>query len=286
MKALGQTPASSGAMVAAFQDVGIQVGLIKDRMEETANIARLVGVNSTKVFELVSQNLSKLNEFGFKNGVEGLSSMAAKAATMRFDMYQVFNFAEKVFSPEGAIEAVSAFQRLGVAVGDLADPFRLMYLASEDVDGLTDQVVKMTSKFTYFDEKSKEFKVFPNAKRDLRDLAQAMGISYNELVKMSMAQSKLNKLSSEFKFSGFDKDDQQLIANFAQFSKEKNAFVVKVDGKEKLTTELKQQDLEKLRGRAETMEEIAQGRITETELLVQAIYSLRDTLAGTSAGNK
>jgi hypothetical protein len=286
MKALGQKVELSGTMVAAFQDAGIQVDLIKDRMQETANIARLVGTNSTKVFELVSQNLDKLNEFGFKNGVEGLSSMAAKAATMRFDMYQVFNFAEKVFSPEGAIEAVSAFQRLGVAVGDLADPFRLMYLASEDVDGLTDQVVKMTSKFTYFDEKSKEFKVFPNAKRDLRDLAQAMGISYNELVKMSMAQSKLNKLSSEFKFSGFDKDDQQLIANFAQFSKEKNAFVVKVDGKEKLTTELKQQDLEKLRGRAETMEEIAQGRITETELLVQAIYSLRDTLAGTSAGNK
>jgi hypothetical protein len=219
MKALGQKVELSGTMVAAFQDAGIQVDLIKDRMQETANIARLVGTNSTKVFELVSQNLDKLNEFGFKNGVEGLSSMAAKAATMRFDMYQVFNFAEKVFSPEGAIEAVSAFQRLGVAVGDLADPFRLMYLASEDVDGLTDQVVKMTSKFTYFDEKSKEFKVFPNAKRDLRDLAQAMGISYNELVKMSMAQSKLNKLSSEFKFSGFDKDDQQLIANFAQFSK-------------------------------------------------------------------
>jgi len=284
MKALGQT--DYGAVVGSFQDAGIQVDLIKDRMQETANIARLVGQNSSAIFELVQQNLSKLNEFGFKNGVEGLSSMAAKAATMRFDMYQVFNFAEKVFSPEGAIEAVSAFQRLGVAVGDLADPFRLMYLASEDVDGLTDQVVKMTSKFTYFDEKSKEFKVFPNAKRDLRDLAQAMGISYNELVKMSMAQSKLNKLSSEFKFSGFDKDDQQLIANFAQFSKEKNAFVVKVDGKEKLTTELKQQDLEKLRGRAETMEEIAQGRITETELLVQAIYSLRDTLAGTSAGNK
>lgn len=286
MKALGQTPASSGAMVAAFQDAGIQVGLIKDRMEETANIARLVGVNSTKVFELVSQNLSKLNEFGFKNGVEGLSSMAAKAATMRFDMYQVFTFAEKVFSPEGAIEAVSAFQRLGVAVGDLADPFRLMYLASEDVDGLTDQVVQMTSKFTYFDEKSKEFKVFPNAKRDLRDIAQAMGISYENLVKMGNAQNKLNMFSSQFKFSGFDKDDQQLIANLAQFSKEKNDFVVTISGQQKLITELNQQDVEKLRGRPETMEEIAQAQLTETELLIAAIKSLRDTFAGVSAGNK
>jgi hypothetical protein len=284
MKALGQT--DYGAVVGSFQDAGIQVGLIKDRMQETANIARLVGVNSTKVFELVSQNLSKLNEFGFKNGVEGLSSMAAKAATMRFDMYQVFSFAEKVFSPEGAIEAVSAFQRLGVAVGDLADPFRLMYLASEDVDGLTDQVVKMTSKFTFFDEKSKEFKVFPNAKRDLRDIAQAMGISYENLVKMSMAQTKLNQISSEFKFSGFDKDDQQLIANFAQFSKEKNAFVVKIDGKEKLIAELGKKEVEALRGKPETVEEIAQAQLDELSLIKNAIYSFRDFGAGISAGNK
>jgi len=284
MKALGQT--DYGAVVGSFQDAGIQVGLIKDRMQETANIARLVGVNSTKVFELVSQNLSKLNEFGFKNGVEGLSSMAAKAATIRFDMYQVFSFAEKVFSPEGAIEAVSAFQRLGVAVGDLPDPFRLMYLASEDVDGLTDQVVKMTSKFTFFDEKSKEFKVFPNAKRDLRDIAQAMGISYENLVKMSMAQTKLNQISSEFKFSGFDKDDQQLIANFAQFSKEKNAFVVKIDGKEKLIAELGKKEVEALRGKPETVEEIAQAQLDELSLIKNAIYSFRDFGAGISAGNK
>jgi len=284
MKALGQ--ADYGAVVASFQDAGIQVGLIKDRMQETANIARLVGQNSSAIFDLVQQNLSKLNEFGFKNGVEGLSRMAAKAAVMRFDMYQVFTFAEKVFSPEGAIEAVSAFQRLGVAVGDLADPFRLMYLASEDVEGLTDQVVQMTSKFTFFDEKSKEFKVFPNAKRDLRDIATTMGISYENLVKMSMAQTKLNQISSEFKFSGFDKDDQQLIANFAQFSKEKNAFIVKVDGKEKLIAELGKKDVEALRGRPETLEEIGQAPQSEQKLLKTTIDSLVSLLAGIPVGSK
>jgi hypothetical protein len=128
--------------------------------------------------------------------------------------------------------------------------------------------------------------VFPYAKRDLRDIATTMGISYENLVKMSMAQTKLNQISSEFKFSGFDKDDQQLIANFAQFSKEKNAFIVKVDGKEKLIAELGKKDVEALRGRPETLEEIAQAPLTETELLIAAIESLRDTFAGVSAGNK
>jgi hypothetical protein len=128
--------------------------------------------------------------------------------------------------------------------------------------------------------------VFPYAKRDLRDIATTMGISYENLVKMSMAQTKLNQISSEFKFSGFDKDDQQLIANFAQFSKEKNAFIVKVDGKEKLIAELGKKDVEALRGRPETLEEIGQAPLTETELLIAAIKSLRDTFAGVSAGSK
>ena len=273
-------------MLFRSQDAGIQVGLIRDRMEETANIARVVGQNSSAVFDLVRSNLSKLNEYGFKDGVEGLSRMAAKASAMRFEMYQVFSFAEKVFSPEGAIEAVSAFQRLGVAVGDLADPFRLMYLASEDVEGLTDQVIQMTDKFSYFDEKSKEFKIFPNAKRDMRDLAQQMGISYDNLVKMSFAQQKLNLLSSQFKFTNFNKDDQQLIANFAQFSKEKNDFVIKVAGGEKLVTQLNSKDIEELRGKPETLEEIAQAQLTEQQLLNNTIQSLVDLLAGIPVGNK
>jgi hypothetical protein len=60
-----------------------------------------------------------------------------------------------------------------------------MYLASEDTEELQNQVVKMTQKFTYFDEKTKEFKVFPNAKRDLREIEKATGIAYNDLIKMS-----------------------------------------------------------------------------------------------------
>jgi hypothetical protein len=55
-----------------------------------------------------------------------------------------------------------------------------MYLASEDTEELQNQIVKMTEQFTYFDESTKEFKVFPNAKRDLREIAKETGIAYDE----------------------------------------------------------------------------------------------------------
>jgi hypothetical protein len=141
--------------------------------------------------DLSRDNLSNINKYGFENGVAGLAKMSAQAAGLRINMNEIFDFAESVFNPEGAVEMVSAFQRLGVAAGDLADPFRLMYLASEDTGELQNQVAKMTEKFTYFDEKTKQFKVFPNAKRDLREIENQTGIAYNDLDKMSDRSTKV-----------------------------------------------------------------------------------------------
>ena len=285
-KAVGVASENIPAMVGGFRDAGIEVGIIKDRIQETVNVARAVGANTVEVFQTTQQNLGLLNKFGFQNGVEGLSKMASTLVQMRVNMYDIERLADTVFTPEGAIETVAAFQRMGVAVGDLADPFRLMYLASEDMEELTKQMVSMTSKFSYFDEKTKEFKLFSNAKRDLRDLAQATGLQYDSLVKMSFAQTKMNQLSSQFKFSNFDKDDQQLIANFAQFSKAKGDFVVKIDREEKLVTQLNKDDVEKLRGKPETVEEIAMDSLDEQKLQTQALVAIQNLLAGVPVGSK
>ena len=232
-QAVGVSSKNVGEMVGQFQDAGVQVGLIRDTLQETVNIARSIGVNTNAVFDIVQKNLGSLNEYGFEKGTAGLASMAAKAAMMRTDMTRIFTFAEKVFSPEGAINAVSAFQRLGVAVGDLADPFRLMYLASEDVEELQNQVVKMTSSMTYFDEKTKSFKVFPNAKRDLREIANETGIAYDELVKMSVSQQKLNMIAKDFRIQGIDEESKMFITNLAQYNQQRGGFTVKIGKDEK-----------------------------------------------------
>ena len=172
-KVVGIGSSEIGEMVQGFQDAGIQTGNIRDNIQQSVDIARKVGVNTSAVFTLVKNNLESINKYGFENGVAGLAKMSAQAAGLRINMNEIFGFAERVFNPEGAVDMVSTFQKLGVAAGDLADPFRLMYLASEDTAELQNQVVKMTEKFTYFDEKTKEFKDFPNAKRDLREISNA-----------------------------------------------------------------------------------------------------------------
>ena len=203
-------------------------------------------------------------------------------------MNQIFDFAASVFNPEGAIDMVSTFQRLGVAAGDLADPFRLMYLASEDAGELQNQVVKMTEKFTYFDEKTKEFKVFPNAKRDLREIEKATGIAYNELVKMSIGQQKLNKIRGEFKTNAMDEESKQFIANVAEYNKDKGGFTVKVGGMDKLVSEINPADLDEIKKSQETVtvEEIAKAQLDTEKLQLAAINRLVDSVAAPIAGSK
>jgi hypothetical protein len=203
-------------------------------------------------------------------------------------MQEIFGFAERVFNPEGAVEMVSAFQRMGVAAGDLADPFRLMYLASEDTEELQKQVVKMTEKFTYFDEKTKEFKVFPNAKRDLREISNATGIQYEELVKMSTASQKLSMISKDFKLPGIDEESKQFIANVATYSKEKGGFTVKVSGEQKLVSTLNTNDLKQLKEAQApvSLEDLAREQLDEATLATKTLQEIKAVLTATAAGSR
>jgi hypothetical protein len=287
-QAVGIDSGQIGEMVKGFQDAGIQTGNIKENIQLSVDIARKVGVNTSAVFGLVKDNLSNINKYGFENGVAGLAKMSAQAASLRINMNEIFGFAERVFNPEGAVEMVSAFQRLGVAAGDLADPFRLMYLASEDTEELQNQVAKMTEKFTYFDEKTKSFKVFPNAKRDLREIEKETGIAYNDLVKMSEGQQKLNMIRGEFKTNAIDEESKQFIANVAQYNKDKGGFTVKVNGMDKLVSEINPADLDEIKKSQETVtvEDLAKAQLNQSELQTAALHKLVDSLAAPVAGSK
>lgn len=287
-KAVGMASTDVGEIVVAFQNAGLQTEYIKDNMQSAVNISRSMGVNTNAVFTLVKQNVEKINQFGFQNGVEGLSRMAAQAAAMRINMSDIFNFASKVFNPEDAVEMVSTFQRLGVAAGDLADPFRLMYLASEDTEELQKQVVKMTEKFTFFDEKTKEFKVLPNAKRDLLDISKATGIAYEDLVKMSTSGQKLSMISKDFKIGGIDEESKQFIANVATYNKEKGGFTVKVSGEQKLVSQLNTSDLEELKKAQApvSLEDLAREQLTESTLQTKALEEIKARLSATAAGGR
>jgi hypothetical protein len=65
---------------------------------------RSIGGNTKQIMEDVTNNMDQMNRFQFENGVKGLTKMAAQASMLRFDMNETFKLADKVLSPEGAIQ--------------------------------------------------------------------------------------------------------------------------------------------------------------------------------------
>jgi hypothetical protein len=200
----------------AFKDVGFSYLSVEKQMTKAVDISRKMGVNAKGVATDVVKNLDKLNKYNFKGGVDGLAQMVAKAKVLRADMEEVFDFADKVFDPEGAIETAAALQRLGVTQSELLDPLRMMDLAQNDPGELMNQIGKMSEKFVQLN-KDGRFEIMPGAKRQMMEIAKAMEIPYGELTKMAVGSKELDMKLSKIKFPAtFTEDQKNLIANMSE----------------------------------------------------------------------
>ena len=276
-----------GSIVNSFEEVGVGTAQIGENLEKSIEYVQSVGLNANVVMGDVKNNMELMNKFNFQDGVVGMSRMAAQASMLRFDMNATSNFAEKVMKPEGAIETASALQRLGVAVGQLGDPFSLMNDAINDPGALQDSLIRATKQFTQFDEKTKTFKINPQGLLTLREMATETGISYEQLSKSALAAADLDKrLSAISPTLDFEnEEDKQFIANMATMSKEGD-YVVKLKNDEtgiietKKLGELTQGEITKLREQQEnapkTLEEI---QISQLDVLKDMSASLKANLA-------
>jgi hypothetical protein len=205
------------SLVESFAKVGYETSQIGPNLENSIDYVQSVGLNAKTVMKDVTSNMELMNRFNFSDGVQGLTKMAAQASMLRFDMQNTANFADKVMSPEGAIEAAAGFQRLGVNIGGLVDPFKLMNDSINDPGALQDSIIQATKQYTEFDEKTKSFKINPQGILMLKEMAEVTGINSKELAKTALAAADLDKRLSTISPSlNFDKpEDKQLLANMA-----------------------------------------------------------------------
>jgi hypothetical protein len=212
---------TAGGLVEIFGNVGIEVSQIGTNLEKSIEYIQSVGLNAKDVMEDVTANMGQMNRYQFEGGVQGLAKMAAQASMLRSDMQQTFTLADKVLNPEEAINTASAFQRLGVSIGNLADPMALMNASINDPSGLQDSLSKVAKQYTEFDEKTKTFKINPQGVLTLKALEDQTGVSAKEMSKMGLAAADLDRRLSKINPTlTFDSpEDKQLIANMATMDK-------------------------------------------------------------------
>ena len=276
MKVTGQ---ETSKIVGGMADVGISAGKATGEMLKVVNIARESGVNAQAVSGKVLDNMNALNKYNFAGGVEGLAKMAAQATALRIDMSQTLGFAEKVFNPEGAIEVAAAMQRLGVSQSSLLDPLKLMDLSQNDPAELQNQIAQMSKQFVQLG-KDGRFEIMPGAKRQLREISQAMGISYDQLTKMALGGADLDKKMKEISFPSATEDQKKMIANMAEMGKGGTYEIKTAEGVTKDVSQLTGPEIEALEKMANTapptMEELAKQQLSATKDVAAAINSLGD----------
>ena len=259
-------------------------------MKEVVNYAKSVGVSVSGVAGKVSGSIKQMNLFNFENGVEGLTKMAVQSQRLGVDMSKTFALAEKLMSPEKAIEMSSALQRLGVTSSQLLDPLRAMDLAQNDPEELQNQMVELSKQFTKFNEETGKMEIMPGSKRRLREIATELGMNGEELASMSIKAADFDRKLSQLKLPDFaseSKETKELIASMAQI-KDGVATINIKDEKTgevllKQVDQLTPEDIESLKvsqeEKAKSVEELAYDQLTQLEQINSGINGVRSAAA-------
>lgn len=258
-------------------------------MSAMAKEARVAGLNSKVYTETIGKNLSKVSGFGFKSGVEGMSKMVKQAMMLRttVDAIGALKIQDSLLDPEGAIQAAANFQMLGGAVGKLADPFQLMYMAQNDVEGLQKELVNSTKAAMTFNAATGKFDVSTQDMYRLREQAKLTNSSVEDLVDAGREAAKLDYIKEKFDLSGLPEEQQNLISQLSTIGKDGSLTVdipgygkIEAANEEQLRLKLKDADAQKAlseysenQGKSEL--DLAKEQLTVSEKQAAAVNEIK-----------
>lgn len=207
--------AEGAAKMAADMEVqGYSAERTRDFVKETLNDTYKMGLNASKVIKNIQQNIKLLNKYNFKGGAKGLAKMAETTSKLGVDMQFATSMAEKLFDIEGAVDMSAQLQVMGGEWSKLADPFKLMYMARNDMEGLTSALGKAAESSVHFNKANGEFEISALEMHRLRKVAEQMGVSYDDLAQAGKNAAKFTKIKSQVNFSIGGSDEDKDLAEY------------------------------------------------------------------------
>jgi hypothetical protein len=171
-----------------------------------AKVARKFGLESKTLLKSVEANISKLNAYNFKGGLEGLTKMTAQAQKLGTTVEKLgaIKFAEELIDPEKAIEAAAGFSMLGGSVEGLSNPFQLMNDAANNVDALQEKMIELGKSAYSIDEATGEIKTNFLAQQRLREQVKLFSGDYEEYMKAGKMAAKEQLIQNKLLKEGID----------------------------------------------------------------------------------
>jgi hypothetical protein len=130
-------------------------------------------------------------------------------------MKETFGVAKKLYDPEGAIDLAANLQVIGGAFGDLNDPIKLMYDATNNVESLQTSILGAARSLATYNAEQGRFEVTGANLRRAKAMSDALGISMEQLTSSAVkGQLKMQALSEIDVFNLSD-DQKEFVSNLA-----------------------------------------------------------------------
>ena len=285
-KATGLGAAEIGKMVAEMSDLGMGTVTAMESIEELTVQAQRLGLNVNTFINSIGQNIKLVNQYGFDKGINGLAKMVAKAQSLKFDIQQAVNIADGILDggPERAVEMAAELAMLGGDIGELGDPFALMFNSLNDVGAIQDSLVDLASAAATINEETGQLEIPTYARERLRQQAKVMGVSFEELTTAALNSKKQMMALDEIEFSGLasmSDEDKQFISSISEIN-EKGEMVVKLKEGDDIK-EIKLTDEDGIRQAMEELKDQQEDSLEDPKDVLldntRALLSLKDQLA-------
>lgn len=207
-----------GKMIGTYEKTGFGAADALDKINQAGTSSISLGLNARKVVSEIETNMKNLNQYGFKNGFDGLTRMVQKSIEFKMSMQSVFTLAEKLFDPDQAIGLSANLQAIGGAIGDFNDPLKLMYMATNDAGGLQEAMIGVAGSLATYNSELGKFEITGVNLRKARALAGELGMSMDELSTTAIKAAERTSASADLLAGGFNLDEkqQEFITNLAR----------------------------------------------------------------------
>lgn len=232
--------------------LGGQIHTVEGAISKAYATAAKSGLNAAQFSDKVAKNLSLANKLSFRNGINGIIKMTALSEKLGFNLQSVENAAGNFMEIDKAIENSAKLQMLGGAAGAYgSNPLTMSYEANYNPEAFTERMTKTLGGYATFDAASGEAKVNGMNRDFVKNIAQAMGIGFEEAMSIAKKQAEIkykenNGYNALVKSMNLSDEQKDYIINTSYVGKDGNLKMTDASGKEKNVTEFSTTELEQM----------------------------------------
>lgn len=265
----GDSGKTMGEISAAFLQVGSNMESAGETVAKMFNNAHKSGLSFQKISQSVKSHLKEVNQYGFKNGIDGMRQMAEYAEKIGMDMNQALKASGKMNSLTGATDVAARLSVLGGNFQKFGNPLQMLNESLTDVESLQKRIGNMFSGLAKWDSQKGMISVSAVDRMRINEAASAMGLDAGEVYKSVETQARRDMIEKQIGL-GLTPELKNLIANIGTINKEGRAGIIDKNGEFR--------DVSEIAGNTELQKEIKDLNKTEGENIqgiarnVQSMY--------------